>query len=50
MTHIYYNNVPDITTRKPEIDLFFKNEYKISNYTRWDVIIHTNDTIFLSDG
>ena len=50
MSHIYYNNMPDLITRKPEFELYLKDEHKITNYTAWDYIIQTNDSLFFNDG
>ena len=50
MSIIYYNNTFDLHLRNPQISNYFKDEHKITNYTAWDYIIQTNDSIFFNDG
>jgi hypothetical protein len=41
--------MPNLSIRNLEIDKFFNDEYKESEYINWDTIIHTKDTLFFSD-
>jgi hypothetical protein len=47
--YIYFNNVPNLARRMPEISKYFKDEHKINNFGSWDFIIFTKDTIFMND-
>ena len=49
MCHIYYNNLPDLITRKPEFDQYLKDEHKITDFIYWHYVIYTNDTVFMVD-
>lgn len=50
VNHIYYNNLPHLSRRIPDLSQFLKNEHKITNFTAWDYVIFTKDTIFMNDG